>query len=247
MIIDLIMLSIIGFVLEMLLIRFLPGLVLPGTAFVFTSLLVLFMAVTRWNLWGLFIIPIICLAPMIGGIWMDSQKLRDIYSFQYDWPLYVSMVIGYLSLGINVLFYKKNTKKIISSPLKMIGLLILDYIMFTIIQFIAYRLLSNGGNILHRGQLLNSFGDDYICQNIENGGLYNLFGLTIAIIGSLVLRSQGAIVNVKQKLIDDKRNAELDRIDMDFRIEELPVDDNQQNYSDDKSNNSSSNEEQKVE
>ena len=246
MVIDLIILSVIGFVLEMLLIRFLPGLVLPGTAFIFTSMLVMFMAVTRWNLWGLIIIPIICLAPMVGGTWMDAQRLRDIYSFQYDWQLYVSMVIGYLSLGVNVFFYKKNTKKIISSPFKMIGLVLLDYILFSIIQFIAYRLLTCNGNILHRGQLLNSLGEDKICEYIEGGMLYNLFGLTITVVGLLILRSQGAVSNVKQKLIDDKKNAELDIIDLNFRIEELSVDENQQDSSNEETNEAS-NEEQKVE
>lgn len=246
MIIDLIMLSLIGFVLEMLLIRFLPGLVLPGTAFVFTSLLILFMSVTRWNLWGLIIIPIICLAPMIGGMWIDAQRLRDIYSFQYDWQLYVSMVIGYLSLGINVLFFKKDTRKIISSPFKMFGLVVLDYILFSIIQFIAYRLLTSNGDLLHRGQLLNSLGEDKICEYIEGGILYNLFGLTIAVVGLIILRSQGAVCNVKQKLIDDKKNAELDRIDLNFRIEEMQVDENQQNSTDEKSEDDSLNKEQKV-
>lgn len=246
MIIDLIMLSVIGFVLEMLLIRFLPGLVLPGTAFVFTSLLVLFMSVTRWNLWGLIIIPIICLAPMIGGTWMDAQRLRDIYSFQYDWQLYVSMVIGYLSLGVNVIFYKKNTKRIISSPFKMIGLVLLDYILFSAIQFITYRLLTNNGDLLHRGQILNSLGEDKICEYIEGGLLYNLFGLTIAVVGLLILRSQGAVSNVKQKLIDDRKNAELDRIDLNFRIEELPVDENQQDVSSNEEEINSSDEEQNV-
>ena len=246
MVIDLIILSVIGFVLEMLLIRFLPGLVLPGTAFIFTSMLVMIMAVTRWNLWGLIIIPIICLAPMVGGTWMDAQRLRDIYSFQYDWQLYVSMVIGYLSLGVNVFFYKKNTKKIISSPFKMIGLVLLDYILFSIIQFIAYRLLTCNGNILHRGQLLNSLGEDKICEYIEGGMLYNLFGLTITVVGLLILRSQGAVSNVKQKLIDDKKNAELDIIDLNFRIEELSVDENQQDSSNEETNEAS-NEEQKVE
>ena len=228
MVIDLLLLSVIGFVLELLCTRLLHGLVLPGTSFMFLSLLIVFIAIARWNLFGLIIVPIICLATMVGGSLIDIPKLRDIYSFTYDWQLYVSMVIGYLPLGINVLFYKKDTKKIISSPFKMMGLCLLDYIIFSIVQLFAYRCLTCNGDILHQGQLVNSLGQVYICNNIESGAVYNLFGFTIAIIGLLILRSQGAVANVKQKLIEDKKNAELDLMDMNFRIEEVEVDSNQQ-------------------
>ena len=127
----------------------------------------------------------------------------------------------------------------------MIGLVLLDYILFSIIQFISYRLLTCNGDLLHRGQILNSLGEDKICGYIEGGMLYNLFGLTIAVIGLLILRSQGAVSNVKQKLIDDKKNAELDRIDMNFRIKELLVDENQQSVSSNEDEVKSSDEEQK--
>ena len=56
------------------------------------------------------------------------------------------------------------------------------------------------------------------------GVVYNLLGLVIAIVGSLIFRSQGVLCNAKQKLLDDKKNAELDREFDKFKIEESTCD-----------------------
>jgi DNA-binding transcriptional MerR regulator len=45
--------------------------------------------------------------------------------------------------------------------------------------------------------------------------------LAIAVVGILILRSQGVATNVVEKLVDDKKNAELDAKDRHFRIEEI--------------------------
>jgi hypothetical protein len=46
----------------------------------------------------------------------------------------------------------------------------------------------------------------------------------IAVVGSLIFRSQGVLCNAKQKLLDDKKNAELDREFDKFKIEECACD-----------------------
>ena len=56
----------------------------------------------------------------------------------------------------------------------------------------------------------------------QSGFIYNLIALVILTVGTLIFRSQGIVCNVKQKFIDDKRNALLDEEDKKFSIEEAP-------------------------
>jgi hypothetical protein len=51
-----------------------------------------------------------------------------------------------------------------------------------------------------------------LASYVQFGFVDNLFGLAVGVVGSLVLRSQGALNNAIDKLIDDKkqRKAELE-------------------------------------
>ena len=65
--------------------------------------------------------------------------------------------------------------------------------------------------------------------------MYNLVGLAVLLVGFFIFRVQGVICNVKDRLIDEARNRELDRIDRetfgvqeDENQEELQVEEQQE-------------------
>lgn len=225
MVVDLLILIIIGCLIDFFGIKF-GGIVLASAPMTIISLLITIIAVTRWNLWGLLVCPFLALFTILGGSNIEVGYLRA----TYDWHLGVSLLIGHLSIGFNVIFYKKiGTKKVIGSPY-VIFLILLDYILFCTLQFITYRLLTSG-TLLHSG--LYEYTYTYVNQNKETitetknickfgeaGFVTNLFGLAVAILGVYVSRSQGILCNVKQKFIDDRENAKLMKEDENFRIDD---------------------------
>ena len=197
------------------------------------SLLIMYVAVARWNLWGVLLAPVLAAANYLGGRYNDILYLGA----TYDWKLYLSTAIGLMSVGLNVIFFKKfKTKKVVNQTWAAIGLILLDYVVFCLLQFVSYRLLTSG-SLMKRGYVEYV----YTLYNQEDGGtktqimnlcyygelssIYNTFGLAVAIIGVMVLRSQGVINNVVDKLIEDKEIAEQNRIDeQTFSIEEVEED-----------------------
>ena len=231
MLFDLFALAIIGFILEMLAVKF--------SAFVFISvpttaisLLMVFVAVARWNLWGLLICPVLALGTIVGGQQIEIPYLAAVYDHNISisgLAIFISAFVGLLTTGLNVISYKKNTSRIINSPWMML-VLIFNYIVFCLVQIAVYRLIT-AGTLLHEGKILFQYVlnegtvDEVtktynLCRLGEAGLVYNLFGLAVLYVGAYVLRSQGVLCNAIQKLIDDRKNAELNRIDRKFKIEE---------------------------
>jgi hypothetical protein len=50
----------------------------------------------------------------------------------------------------------------------------------------------------------------YYAYYIEQGFIYNLFGLIVCFVGSFIFRSQGIINNAVDKLVDDKKLADAE-------------------------------------
>jgi hypothetical protein len=102
----------------------------------------------------------------------------------------------------------------------MLGILVLDYIIYCGIQFVLYRLFTTGGLSSmadipftykvkgEDGELVDKVKN--LASYVEYGFMYNLFGLAVGVVGSLVLRSQGALNNAIEKLIDDKKQREAE-------------------------------------
>ena len=164
-------------------------------------------------------VPLLAFATILGGMFGEANAIAA----TYDWRAYISIVCGLLMFGVNVAFYRKNTNKIISNSLGMLGLILLDYILFNLMQVSVYRLLTSG-SLFERGvkEVVETGTGEVVNVYLygERGMVYNLFALVIMITGAFVFRSQGVICNVKQKFIDDKRNAEFDKLDKNFSIEE---------------------------
>lgn len=204
------------------------GGIMLGTPTITISFLITLIAVIRWNLWGLIIVPLLVLATILGGSFADYGQFRAFYSFggTYDYcgtAVYVSTVIGLFSIGLDVILFKKiGTKKIVKSPLALIGICAANYLIFNLIQLIVFRLMTtqsllNQVSIIYVGEN----GETNIALGIEAGIVKNLLALAIAVVGILILRSQGVITNVVDKLVDDKINAELDAKDRNFRIADV--------------------------
>ena len=215
MIFDLTTLVVVGFILELICVRF-GTTVFYGTPFMCISFLITFIAVIRWNLWGLLVIPLLAFATILGGRWSELPYLAHVY----DYRIYISIVLGLSTLGVDVIFFKKiGTDKMVVSFWRIIGLLLLNYVLFTIVQLISYRLmtshsLTESGHIVYEYVNNKGISKSYnLCSYGENGMVYNLFALFAAVVGTFVLRSQGVVCNAKQKSIEDRKNAELDRLD----------------------------------
>ncbi len=218
---DLILLTVISSLIEFALSKFcylVVGVITPAT---YITLLVAFIVVTRWGFYGLFAIPFLVLATVLGGMTVtETPFVSEVYKFSTNWQYYVSIVLGFLAFVVNALLYKiKGTDKIVNKTLIAILILIVDYVLFNIIQFISYRLLTS--HTLSEGattifQYINGKGDTVtvnINQYCERGFTYNLIGLAVLFVGFFIFRVQGIICNVKDRLIAEARNRELDRID----------------------------------
>ncbi len=223
---DLFLLALFGCLLEGLVTKF--GGIMLGTPTITISFLIVILAVTRWNLWGLIVIPFLAISTIIGGSFSDIDFYKAFYSFGGDFnnglAVYISTIVGLSGIGLNVILFKiYGTRKIVRSPLILIGVIIADYAIFSILQFVSYRLIS-AGTLLHPAELYFT-GSNGNTVNLavygENGFMKNLLALGISVVGLLVLRSQGVVTNVVDKLVDDRKNAELDAKDRQFRIEEL--------------------------
>ena len=222
------MLTLIGGILEVFAVKF-GAFVFNGAPFVCISLLIVFVAVVRWNFWGLLTAPLLALTAYLGGIWTDLPYVQAVYG----WQMYLSTLIGLCVVSLNsIIFIKFGTNKIVSSPVLLVIMMIVDYLLLCIVQFAVYRLLTSG-NLMKIGDIPFTYFDNNtkenvtvnICKYGEERLIYNLFGFAVLVAGCFVLRSQGIVCNVKQRFIDDKINADLDRADENFSIEEVVEED----------------------
>ncbi|MBQ7641804.1 MAG: hypothetical protein IJS83_04975 [Acholeplasmatales bacterium] len=213
--------------MEVLVTKF--GGIMLGTPTITISFLIIILAVIRWNLWGLILIPLLALATVLGGNWSDIGQYKAFYSFGNEYnncglAVYVSTMCGLLAIGLNVIPFKKfTTRKILKNPFLIIGIIFADYLLFNVIQLIIFRLMT-AGSPLQRAEIMytgNTGSTFNVASYGDEGFIRNLLALAIAVVGILILRSQGVATNVVEKLIDDKKNAELDAQDRKFRIEEL--------------------------
>lgn len=193
------------------------GLVLNSVTTAIISLLIMFLCVTRWNLYGLLAAPILALGTLIGGHFSPVVY----YSATYDWRIYISIVMAMMIFGLNVILFKKfTTKKIITNNWVFALVMIGDYILFNVVLIFVYRLLTSG-NPFSMGEILFHYTDytgetpteavKNLCFYIDGSFIYNLFGLGVLVIGGFVLRSQGAMNNALQKLVEDRKIAEENR------------------------------------
>lgn len=189
---DLLIIAILSFGME-LLATYLTNNFLPTIApYPVVGLLLALVATTRWGLEGLIVAPFSVLGNFISGKFMIPQKiLRDSYNL-----LWIIGILYVSSLVSALLLYKKNgwkqyTSKI-SSILSLDAIIIVSSLTLTTLGMIFYNVIVGTGlNFVGIGQLLYSTL------------LYGSVGYVVLILGSLVLKSQGVLVNVKEKMISE--------------------------------------------
>lgn len=228
---DLGTITIIGCILEAL-VTMMSGYVFTGAPSITFGLLVIMIAVVRWHFWGFTTVPFIAVANMIGG----HFNRFSYFSALYDWRVMLSVCVGLLVFIINVIIFKKNgTKRTLNNLWLMLLIITIDYVLFNVIQIGFYNLITSGnpfklGEILftYNVHSINETGEKVInpktvnlCVYEQSEFTFNLIGLRLLIIGTFVLRSQGVLTNAMEKLVEDKQNAELDRMDAEnFSISE---------------------------
>jgi hypothetical protein len=185
MVIDLIMLGFIGALLEGVGTNTGYFLLAGHTPTTILSLLIMVLAITRWKWWGLILAPVLALGNYIGGLSIDGlEGYNQIFNIQY----YISVIIGLLGTSIILVFYKfVGLKKVTTSNLTLIGVGIVVFIVYELVRTATYWII--GGRYL----------------GVLNANLFDLIGLVVLIVGSILIKHQGSLINVKDKLIEDKK------------------------------------------
>ena len=122
MIQDLLTLTIIGGILEVFAVKF-GAFVFNGAPVVCISLLIIFVAVARWNFGALLIAPLLALTAFLGGIWTDLPYIQAVYG----WQMYIATFAGLAVVSLNSIFFIKfGTKRIVSNVVALVIMMIID-------------------------------------------------------------------------------------------------------------------------
>ncbi len=187
MIIDLSILAFFGIVVEMLAL-YLTGIFLVSAIPTFCiSILMIIIAITRWGYKGLIFCPIFAIAVFLSGKFL----LRDeSIHFYYNIEMFIALFLGMFGCSITLLWYKKyNVKETFESIGKIILLTLLNITVVLIIQEVVFLISGQGTRIVA-------------------SLIYDAFGIVLTIIGMWILKSQGVMINVKEKMLKDKKEQE---------------------------------------
>jgi hypothetical protein len=148
------------------------------------SLLTLFLAITRWNWCGLIIAPVLVFGNFIGALSIDSgdwEQYKMIFNFHY----YLSNLLAISTMSFIVILFKRNgTNNVIKSTGLLVGVNIGVFILYEVVRNASYWII--GGRYLE----------------IFNAGVFDLLALVILIVGCLIIRLQGSLSNVKDKILE---------------------------------------------
>lgn len=192
---DLIMLGIFSSVLEGVAVWCSFYILAANVASTVISVLVLYCAIVRWKWWGLTIAPLLALGSFVGGLCLGYEDLVSYFPGYIDYftvKTYFSILIGLLSIGLLIflIFRKKNFQE----TLKRVPIAIA----YGVIAFVLYETFKNISYFLMQGTN----------QQFMSTVLYDLIGLVIIIVGVFILNRQGYLLNVKQKILDDRKDQE---------------------------------------
>lgn len=191
MIYDLLMLGIFGAVLEGLCVWCSFYALVGNIASTILSVLIVFTAIIRWKWWGITITPLVAFGSFIGGMFTD-YKIYEKYDTFFEFRYYISLVVGLAAIGLLCLliFRKKDFQKDIKSLPHITGYAALAFVIYEVFMHLSY-MISQGTN-----------------SQIQGTFIFDFLGLIITMVGVFVLNRQGFLVNVRQKLIDDKNDIE---------------------------------------
>lgn len=192
---DLLMLGIFSSVLEGVAVWCSFYILAANAASVVISILVLYCAIVRWKWWGLTIAPLLALGSFVGGLCLGYDELISYYpgyTGYFTVKTYFSILVGLLSIGLLIflIFRKKDFQEKIKRAPITIGYGVLAFVLYEVFKNFSYFIMQ-GTNQQFLGTIL-----------------YDLIALVFIISGSFILNKQGYLLNVKQKILDDKKDQE---------------------------------------
>ncbi len=193
-VIDLLILCILAFGIELLTTPCVNLFVPTIRPFPVLGLLLTLVAVTRWGLLGIIVVPFNTLANFLMGRFVLNAIN---YRASYDFLSFIFTMIATLSALIALLWYKKKGNrglyKDYGSMLGMIGTIVL-------VNLLICVLYSAVGNSINGG----SFSLDDFGARCLGMFLYNAFGYIALLIGTFILSRQDVLCNVKERLLEKK-------------------------------------------
>lgn len=199
MMIDLIMISIVGFIIEALGIYVFNKMIYATVMSGSFSLLIMLLATTRWGAKGLVVAPVLALGTIISGrFFIENPDLRS----NYGWELYIASTISLLSLAINCLWFKKKNYRVTYRYASNIFILVLIDIVISLVTLSIVYLIFK--------QTFQLFG--FL--------IWNSLGYVVLCVGAFALKGMGVMVNVKQNIIYNKELAEDEMTSFSFDDEE---------------------------
>lgn len=202
-IVDLLMLGILGTLIEAIG-TYLASAFIPNyTPYCIIGMFIVLVAVTRWKWYGLILIPFMALGNFVAGhFFLPKTSLRG----DYTWIRYLYTALSYLSVLICLKFYKK-TKPI--SIYKKLGKNLTVISTITLLQWLILIV----GNIIEVGLYVSSNVSVIagIFLQILNVGFGLIVSYVLTIVCSYAFCSQNIMVNVKENLLERKKEAESER------------------------------------
>ena len=183
MLIDLLITGIIGVIVEFLGV-FVFNKMIYATIIPFAvSLLIMMISTTRWGSWGLILVPFLALSTVLSGKLINpTETLKDFY----DYKLYISLIFSLSTFSLNYCWFDFKRKRDMKETMgSMAGLACLDIVVSTLMLVLVYYLLT--GNMF-----------------ILAFPVWGLYGYAMLILGTCILFTQGALVNVKRKILEEK-------------------------------------------
>lgn len=193
-IIDLIMLIILAFGLELLTTYLTNSFLGTIRPYPILGLLITLVAVSRWGLIGLVVVPFNAFGNYISGRFiLRTVEFREMY----NWIYFIFANISNLSASISLLFYNKKSQNEI---LKDSGSCIKLIISICIINYVANIITSLFLATVTSNIESSTFGTILYTQLF-----WNAVGYVVLFIGFLILRKQEVCFNVKEKLLANQK------------------------------------------
>jgi hypothetical protein len=183
MLIDLLITGIIGIIVEFFGVFVFNKMIYATIIPYAISLLIMMISTTRWGNYGLILVPFLALSTVLSGKLINPTDSLKVF---YDWKLYLSLIVSLSTFSLNFCWfdYKKKRKKKETMG-SMAGLACLDIVVATLMLVLVYYLLT--GNMF-----------------ILAFPVWSLYGYAMLILGTCILFTQGVLVNVKNKFLEEK-------------------------------------------
>lgn len=209
MLVDLVILTVVGFLGELLGEYIINASVIAAYVTGSISLLVILVTTTRWKWKGLIVTPFLALAIVLSGHFFTRNPN---YRINYDWKLFISIFVSFLAMSINLLWFKKiSYKETFKKPLMIFVLCTIDYALVQLVLAIVYFILS---------QKFLFFA--FI--------IWNLFSYAILLLGALVLMKQNVLVDIEASL-REKQEEQQHESDFKFNLDEYEQTNDQEGVS----------------